>query len=61
MKEYGLDNNLMQLIKESEYFKFIHADLESLLDASTFIGRAPQQVNLLFKYVSLTFCCYHAN
>jgi len=44
VKEYGRDNNLVELIKQCEYFKPIHASLDTLLNASTFIGRAPQQV-----------------
>eukprot|EP00112_Aurelia_sp_Birch-Aquarium-sp1_P005467 Seg1621.3 transcript_id=Seg1621.3/GoldUCD/mRNA.D3Y31 product="Adenylosuccinate lyase" protein_id=Seg1621.3/GoldUCD/D3Y31 len=44
VKEKGRDNNLVELIKQSTYFTPVHKDLDKLLDASTFIGRAPQQV-----------------
>lgn len=44
VKEFGRDNNLVELIKSNDYFQPIHANLDKLLDAKTFIGRAPQQV-----------------
>jgi len=44
VKEHGRDNNLVQLIKESEYFAPIHGMMDQLLDTKTFVGRAPEQV-----------------
>jgi len=44
VKEHGGDNNLVQLIKESEYFAPIHGMMDQLLDTKTFVGRAPEQV-----------------
>lgn len=44
VKSKGEDNDLVQRIKRSVYFAPIHDQLDSLLDPSTFIGRAPQQV-----------------
>lgn len=44
VKSKGEDNDLVQRIKKSVYFAPIHDQLDSLLDPSTFIGRAPQQV-----------------
>jgi adenylosuccinate lyase len=49
----GQDNDLIERIKKSEYFKPIHGILDQLLQPSTFIGRAPQQTRKFLKeYVS---------
>lgn len=44
VKEQGGDNDLVERIKACEYFSPIHNQLDAILDASTFTGRAPQQV-----------------
>jgi adenylosuccinate lyase len=44
VKEEGGENNLIDLVKESKYFEPIHGSLDSILDPSTFVGRAPEQV-----------------
>lgn len=44
VKLEGKENNLLDLIRRSEYFAPIHDDLDHLTDPKTFIGRAPQQV-----------------
>ena len=44
VKEQGGDNDLVERIKACEYFAPIHNQLDAILDASTFTGRAPQQV-----------------
>eukprot|EP00128_Syssomonas_multiformis_P010462 Colp12_sorted_trinity150504_noHs@30169 len=44
VKEQGGDNDLIERIRNTAYFAPIHAQLPSLLDPSTFVGRAPQQV-----------------
>ncbi|VEU22889.1 DEKNAAC103981 [Brettanomyces naardenensis] len=44
VKQEGGDNDLIERVKRTEYFKPIWGDLEKLLDPSTFIGRAPSQV-----------------
>lgn len=44
VKERGRDNNLVELIKHSNYFSPVHKDLDKLLDPTTFTGRAPEQV-----------------
>lgn len=44
VKEQGGDNDLIDRIKNSKFFEPIWNELDSLLDPSTFIGRAPQQV-----------------
>ncbi|CAG8440587.1 4837_t:CDS:2 [Dentiscutata heterogama] len=45
----GKENDLIERIKKTEYFKRIHDEIDSLLDPSTFIGRAPQQVDKFIK------------
>lgn len=44
VKEHGLDNDLVDRIKRDPYFAPILSQLDALLDPSTFIGRAPEQV-----------------
>ena len=44
VKQEGGDNDLVERIQRSDYFKPIHSQLESLMDPKTFIGRAPSQV-----------------
>ncbi|XP_022646568.1 adenylosuccinate lyase-like isoform X3 [Varroa destructor] len=44
VKEHGKDNDLVDRIKTDPYFAPIHSKINGLLDASTFVGRAPGQV-----------------
>ena len=44
VKCQGRDNDLIERIKKCEYFAPIHDRIDSLMDARTFIGRAPEQV-----------------
>ena len=44
VKCQGGDNDLIERIKQSEYFAPIHSRIDSLMDPATFIGRAPEQV-----------------
>ncbi|XP_076656788.1 adenylosuccinate lyase [Halictus rubicundus] len=44
VKQHGLDNDLVERIKNDPYFAPILDQLETLLDPSTFVGRAPEQV-----------------
>ncbi len=44
VKAKGQDNDLLLRIRADEYFSPIHDKLEELLDPSSFVGRAPQQV-----------------
>lgn len=44
VKQHGLDNDLIERIKNDVYFKPILDQLDTLLDPSTFVGRSPQQV-----------------
>jgi len=41
----GLDNDLVERVKTDPYFAPITNKLDVLLDAKTFIGRAPEQVS----------------
>uniref|UniRef100_A0A8C4N7Q1 Adenylosuccinate lyase n=1 Tax=Eptatretus burgeri TaxID=7764 RepID=A0A8C4N7Q1_EPTBU len=45
VKQQGGDNDLIERISQDPYFKPVHSALPSLLDAHTFVGRAPQQVD----------------
>ena len=44
VESQGQDNDLIERIKKCEYFAPIHDRIDSLMDAKTFIGRAPEQV-----------------
>ncbi len=44
VKERGLENNLIELIKGDKAFAAVHGKLDEILDANKFIGRAPSQV-----------------
>ena len=44
VKEEGGSNDLIERIRKEPFFKPIIHDLPKLLDARTFVGRAPQQV-----------------
>ncbi|KAG0345853.1 adenylosuccinase ade13 [Podila humilis] len=49
VKQQGGENDLIERIRKDPYFQPIWADLASLMDPSTFIGRAPQQVDRFLK------------
>lgn len=49
MKIDGLDNDLVERVKTDPYFSPIVNKLHVLLDAKTFIGRAPEQV---YEFIS---------
>ncbi|XP_049869534.1 adenylosuccinate lyase [Pectinophora gossypiella] len=44
VKQHGKDNDLIDRVKAEPYFAPIIGKLDQILDASTFIGRAPEQV-----------------
>ncbi|XP_043251571.1 adenylosuccinate lyase isoform X2 [Colletes gigas] len=44
VKQHGRDNDLVERIVKDPYFAPIHDSLDKILDPSTFVGRAPQQV-----------------
>ena len=45
VKQHGRDNDLIERVKATAYFAPVHAKLATLLDPSTFVGRAPKQVD----------------
>lgn len=44
VKQHGRDNDLIDRVKNDPYFAPILGELDSILNPSTFIGRAPEQV-----------------
>ena len=44
VKKHGRDNDLIARIEADDFFAPIKPDLQRLQDPSTFVGRAPQQV-----------------
>ncbi len=52
VKEEGLDNNLIALIKKDPVFNLQPEEIDKLMDAKNFIGRAPEQVTeFLEEYI----------
>ncbi|KAF5326566.1 hypothetical protein D9611_000754 [Ephemerocybe angulata] len=49
VKGLGLENDLLDRVRADPYFEPIIAELDSLLDPASFIGRAPQQVDGFLK------------
>ncbi|KAG0007053.1 adenylosuccinase ade13, partial [Entomortierella chlamydospora] len=49
VKQQGGENDLIERIRKNAYFEPIWGDLDALMDPSTFIGRAPQQVDRFLK------------
>uniref|UniRef100_A0A669Q1R9 Adenylosuccinate lyase n=1 Tax=Phasianus colchicus TaxID=9054 RepID=A0A669Q1R9_PHACC len=49
VKQEGGDNDFIARVRADPYFSPIHEHLDSLLDPSSFIGRAPQQVAKFLK------------
>lgn len=49
VKQLGLENDLIDRIRKDAYFDPIMAELDSLLDPASFIGRAPEQVDAFLK------------
>jgi len=47
VKNEGLDNDLVERIKKTDYFQPIWDEIPALLNPATFIGRAPSQVFFL--------------
>lgn len=46
VKEKGRSNDLIERVQRDDYFAPIHDDLDTLLDPTTFVGRAPTQVRV---------------
>ncbi|RCK58868.1 Adenylosuccinate lyase [Candida viswanathii] len=49
VKQEGGDNDLIERVRKTEYFRPIWDQLDKLLDPSTFVGRAPQQTEKFVK------------
>lgn len=49
VKQEGGDNDLIERVRNTEYFKPIWGDLDDLLNPSTFVGRAPQKTEKFVK------------
>ncbi|KAJ3198736.1 hypothetical protein HDU82_001072 [Entophlyctis luteolus] len=49
VKDEGGENDLIERIKKTPYFAPLIPHLDELLDPSTFVGRAPQQVDSFMK------------
>jgi len=49
VKHLGLENDLIDRVRRDSYFDPIKDQLDELLDPSSFIGRAPEQVDLFLK------------
>jgi adenylosuccinate lyase len=49
VKQEGGLNDLIERIKRTKFFEPVVGRLEGLLDAKTFVGRAPQQVSKFLK------------
>lgn len=59
VKEEGGENDLIERVKADPFFEPIKADLDKLLDPSTFVGRAPQQVDRFLRdYVTPALAPY---
>jgi len=49
VKQLGLENDLIERIKKDSYFDPIKDQLDVLLNPQSFIGRAPEQVDIFLK------------
>ncbi|KAL8593196.1 hypothetical protein ACOMHN_009851 [Nucella lapillus] len=49
VKQEGGDNDLVERIRQCEYFAPVHSQLQVLLDPATFVGRAPVQVETFLQ------------
>lgn len=49
VKHEGLENDLIERVKNDSYFDPIKDQLDGLMDPASFIGRAPQQVDKFLK------------
>lgn len=49
VKEEGGDNDLIERIRNDDFFAPIHGQLDALLDPNTFVGRAPEQTEKFVK------------
>ena len=49
VKQEGKSNDLIERIRKDEFFKPIWDELDDLMDARTFVGRAPEQVEKFLR------------
>lgn len=49
VKEDGGENDLIERVRSDKFFEPIWTDLAELMDPSTFVGRAPQQVDRFLR------------
>jgi adenylosuccinate lyase len=49
VKKEGKSNDLIDRIKKTKFFEPVLGQMDALLDAKTFVGRAPQQVEKFLK------------
>jgi adenylosuccinate lyase len=49
VKHLGLENDLIDRVRSDSYFDPIKDQLDELLNPSSFIGRAPEQVDSFLK------------
>jgi adenylosuccinate lyase len=49
VKKEGKTNDLLERVRRTKFFEPILPQLDALLDSSTFIGRAPQQVDRFLR------------
>jgi adenylosuccinate lyase len=49
VKQLGLENDLIERVRNDPYFDPIKGQLDQLLDPKSFIGRAPEQVDKFLK------------
>lgn len=45
VKKHGLENDLMERIRNDNTFNLSHTELETIMNVADFVGRAPEQVN----------------
>ncbi|CAI6338291.1 unnamed protein product [Periconia digitata] len=49
VKQFGRDNDLIERIRKTQFFRPIWEELDQLVKPDTFIGRAPQQVDAFYE------------
>ena len=61
VKEEGLENDLLDRLRNDPAFAAIKEDFDSLIDPAAFIGRAPQQVEAFLAETVRPLLAAHAN
>lgn len=61
VKQQGGENDLIDRVRADKFFEPIWADLDKLLDPSTFVGRAPEQtVKFIRNFVEPAIAPYQS-